>query len=241
MGNDDESSQSLITETSNFLFIHSLDHSGLLLVTKRLNGDNYPIWKRSMIIALTAKNKIGFVNGSIETPSQATKPADFALWERCDKMVLSWLLNAVEPDLAKGAVYADTARDIWKDFEDRFSQGNAPRIYQIQKAIAFHTQGSMPVSNYYTKLKGYWDKLTFYRGTPSCSCNGMKEYNKFKEQDQIMQFLMGLNDSYNVVRGQILLMKELLSVREVYHSSFRRKNNGKLDHLSLKEFPSLLL
>jgi hypothetical protein len=74
----------------------------------------------------------------------------------------------------------------------------------------------MLVSNYYTKLKGYWDELTSYRGTPSCSCNGMKEYNKFKEQDQIMQFLMGLNDSYNVVRGQILLMKELPSVREVY-------------------------
>ena len=44
----------------------------------------------------------------------------------------------------------------------------------------------------------------------------MKEYNKFKEQDQNMQFLTGLNDSYNAVRGQILLMKELPSVREVY-------------------------
>ena len=42
----------------------------------------------------------------------------------------------------------------------------------------------------------------------------MKEYNKFKEQDQIIQFL--INDSYNVVRGQILLMKELSSVWEVY-------------------------
>jgi hypothetical protein len=52
---------------------------GLLLVTKRLNGDNYPLWKSSMIIALTAKNKIGFVNGFYETPSQANKPADFAL------------------------------------------------------------------------------------------------------------------------------------------------------------------
>ncbi|KAF9680578.1 hypothetical protein SADUNF_Sadunf06G0136400 [Salix dunnii] len=69
MGNDDESSQSPITETSNFLFIHSLDHLGLLLDIKHLNGDNYLIWKCSMIIALTTKNKIGFVNGSIETPS----------------------------------------------------------------------------------------------------------------------------------------------------------------------------
>ncbi|KAF9663538.1 hypothetical protein SADUNF_Sadunf17G0061700 [Salix dunnii] len=44
----------------------------------------------------------------------------------------------------------------------------------------------------------YWDDLTSYKGTPSCSCDGIKEYNKFKEHDQIMQFLMGLNDSYNV-------------------------------------------
>jgi hypothetical protein len=139
-----------------------------------------------MIIALIANNKIGFVNGSIETPSQATKPADFTLWERCDKMVLSSLLNAVEPDLAEEVVYVDTTREIRKDFEDRFSQGNAPWIYQIPKAIAYHIQGSMPVSNYYTKLKGYWDELTSYRGTTSCSCNGMKEYNKFKEHDQIM-------------------------------------------------------
>jgi hypothetical protein len=71
-----------------------------------------------MIITLTAKNKIGFVNGSIETPSQATKPADFTLWEMCDKMVLSSLLNAVEPDLAEGVIYVDTTREIWKDFED---------------------------------------------------------------------------------------------------------------------------
>lgn len=131
-------------------------------------------------------------------------------------MVLSWLLNTVEPDLTEGVVYANTTREIWKDFEDWFSQGNAPRIYQIQKTITFHTQGSMPISNYYTKLKGYWDELISYRGTPSCFCDGMKEYNKFKEHDQIMQFLIGLNDSYNAVRGQILLMKELPSVREVY-------------------------
>lgn len=131
-------------------------------------------------------------------------------------MVLSWLLNTVEPDLAEEVIYADTTREIWKDFEDWFSQGNAPRIYQIQKTITFHTQGSMPVSNYYTKLKGYSDELISYRGTPSCFCDGMKEYNKFKEHDQIMQFLIGLNDSYNAVRGQILLMKELPSVREVY-------------------------
>jgi hypothetical protein len=33
-------------------------------------------------------------------------------------MVLSWLLNTVEPDLAEEVIYADTTREIWKDFED---------------------------------------------------------------------------------------------------------------------------
>lgn len=59
----------------------------------------------------------------------------------------------------------------------------------------------MSVSNYYTKLKGYWDELTSYKGTPSCSYDGMKEYNKFKEHGQIMQFFIGLNDLYNATYG----------------------------------------
>jgi hypothetical protein len=86
----------------------------------------------------------------------------------------------------------------------------------------------MPISNYYTKLKGYWDELISYRGTPSCFCDGMKEYNKFKEHDQIMQFLIGLNDSYNAVRGQILLMKKLPSVREVYSPIIQEEQQWKI-------------
>ncbi|CAB4303721.1 unnamed protein product [Prunus armeniaca] len=128
------------------LFIHSSDHPGLLLVSKKLNGDNYATWQRSMVIALTAKNKIGFVDGSIERPSSTKKSDDYTLWDRCDKMVLSWLLNSVDSDLADSVVYAATAREIWQDFEDRFSQGNAPRIFQIQKMIVSHTQGTMSMS-----------------------------------------------------------------------------------------------
>ena len=169
-----------------------------------------------MVIALTAKNKIGFVNGTIKAPHTTEKPIDYALWERCDKMVLSWLLNSVEADLADGVVYAETAHEIWNDFHDRFSLGNAPRIFQIQKSISSHAQGSMPISTYYTKLKALWDELASYKTQPTCSCGGMKVYSEQREQDQIMQFLMGLNESYNAIRGQILLINPLPSVRKAY-------------------------
>ncbi|KAK2967041.1 hypothetical protein RJ640_003397 [Escallonia rubra] len=47
-------------DPSNPYFVHHSDHPGHLLVPIILNGANYPSWSKSMIHALTAKNKIGF-------------------------------------------------------------------------------------------------------------------------------------------------------------------------------------
>jgi len=48
-------------------------------------------------VALIAKNKLGFVLGDCPKPA-ATFPWA-AQWDRCDKMVISWLLNAVIKDI----------------------------------------------------------------------------------------------------------------------------------------------
>ncbi|KAK2968199.1 hypothetical protein RJ640_001031 [Escallonia rubra] len=153
-----------------------------------------------MIHALTAKNKIGFINGSIEKPSEKDQPTEYALWNQCNSMILSWLTHSVEPDLAKGVIHAKTAYQVWEDFKDQFSQKNAPAIYQIQKSLASFSQGTMSVSTYFTKLKGLWDELDTYRALPTC--NQMKAHDEQREEDRLMQFLMGLHDTYNVVRGQ---------------------------------------
>ncbi|KAK3002635.1 LOW QUALITY PROTEIN: hypothetical protein RJ639_019741 [Escallonia herrerae] len=95
------------------------DHPGHLLVPIKLNGTNYPSWSKSMIHALTAKNKIGFINGSIEQPSEKDRPTEYALWNQCNSMILSWLTHSVEPDLAKGVIHAKTAYQVWEDFKDQ--------------------------------------------------------------------------------------------------------------------------
>ena len=43
------------------LFIHASDHPGMMLVPKVLDGTNYAIWRRSMLVSLSAKNKLGFI------------------------------------------------------------------------------------------------------------------------------------------------------------------------------------
>ena len=46
------------------LYLHPNDHHGLILILKKLTGsENYSSWKRSMMIALNAKNKLKIVNG----------------------------------------------------------------------------------------------------------------------------------------------------------------------------------
>ncbi|KAI9176718.1 hypothetical protein LWI28_006340 [Acer negundo] len=60
----------LKVDTSNPYFTHHSDHPGLVLISKPLTGDNYSTWKRAMTLALNSKKKLGFVNGSIKTPSE---------------------------------------------------------------------------------------------------------------------------------------------------------------------------
>ncbi|KAI4318108.1 hypothetical protein L6164_025916 [Bauhinia variegata] len=155
-------------DPSNPLFVHHSDHPGHMLVPTKLNGSNYQSWSKSMIHALTAKNKIGFINGSFKFPSETEQPTEFALWNQCNSMILSWLTHSVEPDLAKGVVHVKTAYRVWEDFKDQFSKKNAPTIYQLQKSLASLSQGNMSISSYYTKLKGLWDELGSYRNIPNC-------------------------------------------------------------------------
>jgi hypothetical protein len=192
-------------------FLYHYDHPGLVLVSKALNGDNYSTWCRFMTISLNAKNKLGFIDGTIQIPSATNQPDDHALWKRCNDMILSRILNSITPELADSVIYSTTTQEVWEDLRDRFSQSNAPRIFQIERDITCVSQAQMTVAAYYTKLKGLWDELGSYNGTV-CSCGA------YHKRRQLMQFLVGLNESYKAIRGQILLLNPLPDVRQAYAS-----------------------
>ena len=84
-----------------------------------LEGHNYGPWSRLMRIALSAKNKLGFINRTIKSP--APTDANFSIWQRCNDMVLSWILHSLHPDIASSVLYCTSASMVWNDLEDRFS------------------------------------------------------------------------------------------------------------------------
>ena len=70
----------------------------------------------------------------------------------------------------------------------------------------------MSVSAYFTKCKQLWDEYVVLV-TP-CACTFTGSTMKLIERQQLMQFLMGLNDSYQGVRSNILMMNPLPSVSQ---------------------------
>ncbi|GJZ90791.1 cysteine-rich receptor-like protein kinase 8 [Tanacetum coccineum] len=74
------------------LYLHQTDHPGLILISKKLTrSDNYGSWRRSMMIALNAKNKYRITIGEYLEPSINCDTR--VLWERNNDMIISWILN----------------------------------------------------------------------------------------------------------------------------------------------------
>ncbi|XP_077237088.1 uncharacterized protein LOC143878727 [Tasmannia lanceolata] len=179
-------------------YLHPSDNPGNILVSNLFNGENYSTWRRAMSIALTAKNKIGFVDGTITKPAPSN--SSFTSWTRCNTMVLSWLINAITRDLADTIIYSDIASGVWQELHDRFSQGNAAKIFQLRRTLINLQQNQLSVLSYFNRLKALWDELSSYTTLPTCSCGAMKLIADLHQQERLMQFLTGLNDSFAAMR-----------------------------------------
>jgi hypothetical protein len=127
--NPNSSSNSALNEFSDSLFLHHGDSPSSILVSQSLIGKNYNSWSRSMLMALSAKNKPCLIDGSMPKPSNSS--SNFKAWMRCNDMVLSWIINSISKEIAANIIYIDNAEAMWKDLKERFSQGNGPRIFQL--------------------------------------------------------------------------------------------------------------
>jgi hypothetical protein len=207
------SSSSFNEDPSSPYHLHNGDSPGSILVSLPLDGENYQTWSRPMVI--TAKNKLGFLDGSLTKPL-VDSGSESRAWVRCNTMVLSWILNSVSKEIASSVIYIENAADVWIDLKERFSQKNGPRIYQLQKSLSSLSQEDLSVGAYFTRIKSFWDELSNYRPIPFCSCGSMKTIHDYFHHEYVFQFLMGLNDSFSHIRGQILLLDPLPPINKVF-------------------------
>lgn len=199
-------------------YLHPSEGPGLVLVSQPLTGDNYTAWSRAFLVAITIKNKICFLDGSIVAPIDPSPILQNA-WIRNNNLVFSWIYNSISKDIQASLLYTTSAKAIWDELRTRFLQSNGPRQFQLRRDLANTTQDDLSVTQYYTKMKTLWDELSHFRPACSCStciCGGVAKLCTYFETEFVLNFLMGLSDVFNNTRNQILMMDPLPSINRVF-------------------------
>lgn len=169
---------------------------------------------------LFAKNKMDFVDGTIKKPEIGSKK--YKPWMRCDAMIKGWLTTTMEKTICDNVKYVVTASEMWPDLQERFGKESAPRAYEFKQKIAATHQDGSSVSTYYIRLRALWDESQSIRSFSHCSCNGCscelgKKIVKHVEKERLYEFLMGLDNDFNVIKNQILATKPIPTLGTAYH------------------------
>ena len=103
-----ESSSSKVTP----LLSNNIDNTNIAqrLSLVLLKEFNYLPWSRAITIAINERSKLGFINSSIYSPD-----VDYPEYEIClskDQLVMSWILNSMEQNLAEIFSYVESTHDL---------------------------------------------------------------------------------------------------------------------------------
>ena len=93
-GTSNNNAKPVAMDPTNPYYVHHSDQPGHMLVSTKLNDDYYQSWNTTMVHALTANKKLGFVNNTLEMSSREKDLSQFELWNQCNSMILSWLSHS---------------------------------------------------------------------------------------------------------------------------------------------------
>ncbi|CAN1289204.1 hypothetical protein LINPERPRIM_LOCUS20162 [Linum perenne] len=72
---------------ANSLYLSPGDNLSVPIISIKLSNDNYHLWSRALSVALSIKNKMALMDGSLPVPDE--DDASFTSWTRCNFVVLS--------------------------------------------------------------------------------------------------------------------------------------------------------
>ncbi|XP_075088114.1 uncharacterized protein LOC142170176 [Nicotiana tabacum] len=117
----ESTSQAVNHDVNHPYFLHSSDAPGMTLVTSPFDGRGFPGWRRSILIALSAKNKLAFINGICDEPALDSK--DHAQWSRFGQSNGAKLYH-LQKEVAKTvqgnssiAAYLTTLKKLWDELD----------------------------------------------------------------------------------------------------------------------------
>nr|GEX15260.1 ribonuclease H-like domain-containing protein [Tanacetum cinerariifolium] len=163
-------------DAGNPLHINPYDSTSSDLIPFKLLGtENYRIWNNAMKLALQARNKFQFVDGS------------------CVK-------SAYETSL----VYSVNAASVWKKLKSTYDKVDGFVIFNLLQKISVIKQGGSSVTDYYHRLNSLWREFDALTKLPACTCDANEELALHNQLMKLIEESQrGIPEPSNVTKSKI--------------------------------------
>nr|GEY34848.1 putative Gag-polypeptide of LTR copia-type [Tanacetum cinerariifolium] len=136
--------------------------------------------------------------------------------DRCNAVVLSWILGSLSQDVYLGHVFSDNVAVVWKELQETYDRIDGSIVFNLLQKIDSFKQGGLPMFEYYHKLNSLWREFDILTKLPNCVCEARAELIDHSKLMKLMKFLMGLNDIYQPIRSSILTREILVEVSDAF-------------------------
>ncbi|XP_074278482.1 uncharacterized protein LOC141602071 [Silene latifolia] len=205
---------------SSYNLIH-VENTGSKITQIAFNGTNYDEWSQSFKLALLAKGKLGYIDGTISKPPDSD--SNIESWRSANALVTLWIYNAHESDIRKQVSLRPEAKQVWDNIKTRFCQANDARVYRLQADLIACRQGpTESLMSYYGRITTLWDEKLENHPLPSCSCNPCRcdlvtVMDARREKKRVRDFLLGLDERFYNARSHILGTNPLPNLNFAYN------------------------
>ncbi|KAF3783314.1 hypothetical protein EJ110_NYTH30338 [Nymphaea thermarum] len=148
----------------------------------------------------------------IEENEPFEKSGKYASWKRDNNIVMSWIMNSVQPQIASTIAYYTSAKQMWDFLKQTYSNDkNVSKILQVEEELLDLQQGDQSLAQYFASLKSIYERLKALR--PPCpTC-----HKTHGEQFMVAKFLQGLSPEYAVAKAQMLTGAEIPDLADAYN------------------------
>ncbi|XP_074315341.1 uncharacterized protein LOC141651532 [Silene latifolia] len=194
-------------------FLSTSDKAGDKLILVTLKGDNYDEWALKMRGVLRAKKKTGFIDGTIEKPTDDSDEIDD--WY----MLMPWLSIGF---LTPSNLISDEGIMACK-------QGEKETITEYYGRL----------KKLWDELDKFDRQPTCTCG--GCKCGLNKQLDNKRDEDKLHDFLLGIDTSYSTVASNLLLQEPLPSLNRAYSTLIQEEGvKGKVVQVTEARRASIL-
>lgn len=176
--------------------LSSNDNPGAVISQPLPNGGNYDKWAFNLRMALSSRNKFGFLDGSL--PKPASDSPHLEDWIANNHLLVGWIKHTIEPKIRSSISTREVSKDLWEIIKKRFSLKSGARLQQLRNSLATCKQNGSTVDDYFGRWTKLWDGIAECMRSKVCTCNKCEcdlntAHEKEREVLRVHDFLSGLD------------------------------------------------